>query len=179
MTYGFLLFFAFVRTISYHNWIVYLELYYLQFLTIIAYHLNAHIMLLQYVICNYSWHMRSQNYELLCFKIYISSFLTAQKVCHQKTRTKLSSCWGTVRTVVPTVLTLFLHGTKRSWLASWRLYTERLLAQVFSSFTLCLLRIGKCQKTIIGYGHFFSFLPSLACPKCVCVCYSRTERGWC
>ena len=37
----------------YHNWFVYVELYYLQLFTIIAYHLNAHIMLLRYVICNY------------------------------------------------------------------------------------------------------------------------------
>ena len=64
MTYGFLFWFAFVRTISYHNWFVYLELYYLQLYTIIAYHLNANIMLLYYVICNYIWHMGSQNYEL-------------------------------------------------------------------------------------------------------------------
>ena len=54
-----------VRTISYHNWFVYVELYYLQLFTIIAYHLIAHIMLKQYVICNYIWHMRSQNYKLL------------------------------------------------------------------------------------------------------------------
>ena len=46
MTYGFLLLFAFVRTISYHNSLGYVELYYLQLFTIIAYHLNAHIMLL-------------------------------------------------------------------------------------------------------------------------------------
>ena len=32
--------------------------------TIIAYHLNG-IMLLRYVICNYIWHIGSQNYELL------------------------------------------------------------------------------------------------------------------
>ena len=38
MTYGFLLLFAFVWTISYHNWFVYVELYYLQLFTIIAYH---------------------------------------------------------------------------------------------------------------------------------------------
>ena len=64
MTYGFLLLFAFVQTISYHNWFVYVELYYLQLFTIIAYLLNAHIMLLQNVICSYNWHMGSQNYEL-------------------------------------------------------------------------------------------------------------------
>ena len=65
MTYGFLLLFAFVRTISYQNWFVNVDLYYLQLFTIIAYHLNAHIMLLPYVICNYIWHMGSQNFELL------------------------------------------------------------------------------------------------------------------
>ena len=65
MTYGFLLLFAFVLTNSYHNWFVYVELYYLQLFTIIAYHLNAHIMLLRYVICNYVWHMGSPYYELL------------------------------------------------------------------------------------------------------------------
>ena len=32
---------------------------------IIPYHFNAPIMLLRYVICNYIWHMGSQNYELL------------------------------------------------------------------------------------------------------------------
>ena len=47
MTYGYLLLFAFVRTISYKNWFVNVELYYLQLFTIIAYHLHAHIMLLQ------------------------------------------------------------------------------------------------------------------------------------
>ena len=31
---------------SYHNWFVYVELYYPQLFTIIAYHLNAQIMLL-------------------------------------------------------------------------------------------------------------------------------------
>ena len=46
MTYGFLLLFDFVRTISYEIWFVYIELYYLQLFTIIAYHMNAHIMLL-------------------------------------------------------------------------------------------------------------------------------------
>ena len=69
MTYGFLLLCAFVRTISRHDWFVYVDLYYLQLFTIIAYHLNAHIMLLLYVICNYIWHMGSQNYELLWLKI--------------------------------------------------------------------------------------------------------------
>ena len=63
MTYGFLLFFAFVRTISYHNLFAYVELYYIQVFTIIAYHLNAHIMLFSNVICNYIWHMGGQNYE--------------------------------------------------------------------------------------------------------------------
>ena len=53
MAYGFLLFFAFVQTISYRNWFVFVELYYLQLFTIIAFHFNANIMLLQYVICNY------------------------------------------------------------------------------------------------------------------------------
>ena len=53
MTYEFLLLFAFVRTISYQIWFVYVELYYLQLFTIIANHFNAHIMLLGYVICNY------------------------------------------------------------------------------------------------------------------------------
>ena len=42
----FLLSFAFVWTIFDPNWFVYVELYYLQLLTIIAHHLNAHIMLL-------------------------------------------------------------------------------------------------------------------------------------
>ena len=74
MTYGFLLLFAFVRTISYQNWFLNVDLYYLQLITIIAYHLNAHIMLLPYVICNYIWHMGSQNFELL------SSFFRAKKI---------------------------------------------------------------------------------------------------
>ena len=65
MTYGFLLLFAFVRTISYQNWFVIVDLYYLELFTMISYHLNAHIMLLRYVICNYIWHMGGQNYELL------------------------------------------------------------------------------------------------------------------
>ena len=60
-----LLLFAFVSTISYHNWFVYIELYYLQLFTIIAYHLNVHILLFRYVICQYIWHMGSQNYELI------------------------------------------------------------------------------------------------------------------
>ena len=51
LTYGFLLLYAFVRTISYHNWLVHVELYYLQLFTIIAYHLKAHIIPSQYVIC--------------------------------------------------------------------------------------------------------------------------------
>ena len=62
---GSLLLFDFVQMISYHNWFVYIELYYQQLFTIIAYHLNAHIMLLRYVICYYIWYMANQNYELL------------------------------------------------------------------------------------------------------------------
>ena len=45
------------------NWFVYVKLYYLQLFTIIAYLLNAHILLFRYVIINYIWHMGSQNYE--------------------------------------------------------------------------------------------------------------------
>ena len=55
---------------SYDNWFVYIELYYLQLVTIIAYHLNVHIMPLRYVICNHIWHMESQNYELICLIVY-------------------------------------------------------------------------------------------------------------
>ena len=55
MTYGYLLLLAIVWTISYHNWFVYVEQYYLHLFTIIAYHLNANIMLLRYVICNMSY----------------------------------------------------------------------------------------------------------------------------
>ena len=66
--------FAFVRTISYRNWFVYVELYYLQLFTSIAYLFNAHIMLLRYVMCNYIWCMGSQNYELLS-KFTMCSFL--------------------------------------------------------------------------------------------------------
>ena len=51
MTYGFLLLFAFEWTISYQTWTIYIELYCLLLFTIIVYLLNAHIMLLQYVIC--------------------------------------------------------------------------------------------------------------------------------
>ena len=48
MTYGFLLLFVFVWTISYHMWLVYIDLYYLQLFSIIAYHFNlAHIIHLQ------------------------------------------------------------------------------------------------------------------------------------
>ena len=64
MTYEILLLFAFVRTISYQNWFVYVELYYLQNFTTIAQHLNVHI---RYVICSYLQHMGSQNYELVTF----------------------------------------------------------------------------------------------------------------
>ena len=52
MTYGLLLLYAFVRTIP---WIVDVDLYYLQLLTIIAYHLHAHIMLLRYVVTFDIW----------------------------------------------------------------------------------------------------------------------------
>ena len=72
-SYGFLLLFAFVWTISYHNWFVYAELYYLQLFTIIAYHLNAPIMLLRYVICNYIWPMGSQKYELPSFLLHTTT----------------------------------------------------------------------------------------------------------
>ena len=43
------------------------KLYYLQLFTIIAYHLNANIMLFSYVICHYIWHMGSLYYELQSF----------------------------------------------------------------------------------------------------------------
>ena len=79
MTHGFLLSFAFVRTIFYPNWFVYVELYFLQLFTIIAFDLNAHIMLFRYVICNYIWHMGSQNYELL-FLISMPKFKLQSKV---------------------------------------------------------------------------------------------------
>ena len=75
MTYGFLLLFAFVRTISYEIWFAYIELYYLQLFTIIAYHLNAHIMLLRYVMCNYIWHKGSQNYELMLYSEVIFNLM--------------------------------------------------------------------------------------------------------
>ena len=42
MRYGLLLLFAYVLTISYQNWFVYVELYYLVLFTIIACHLNGH-----------------------------------------------------------------------------------------------------------------------------------------
>ena len=45
--------FYFCLPLSYHNWFAYVELYYLQLFTIIAYHLNAPIMLLRNVIGNY------------------------------------------------------------------------------------------------------------------------------
>ena len=74
MTYGFLLSFAFVRTIFDPNWFVYVEVYFLQLFTIIAFDLNAHIMLFRYVICNYIWHMGSQNYELKLSILHHSQF---------------------------------------------------------------------------------------------------------
>ena len=74
MTYGFLLLVAFLGTISYQHWFVYVKLYYLQLVTMIAYHLHAHIMLLRYVMCNYIWYMGSQNYELIKL-LYILSYV--------------------------------------------------------------------------------------------------------
>ena len=65
MTYGFLILFALELTISYRTGFVNVDLYYLQLFTIIVYHLNAHIMLLRYVIYNYIRHMGSQNYEII------------------------------------------------------------------------------------------------------------------
>ena len=62
---------AFVRNNFHQIWFVYVELHYLQLFIIIAYHVNAHIMLLQYVICNYTWHMGSQNYELSSLKVEV------------------------------------------------------------------------------------------------------------
>ena len=79
MKYGFLLMFAFVLIISYQNWFVYVELYYLQLFTIIAYHLNAHIKLSRYVICNYIWHMGSQNYELIFNHLW--TLLVGRRLC--------------------------------------------------------------------------------------------------
>ena len=67
MTYGFLLLFAFARTISYHNWFVNVDLYYLQLFTIIAYHLIAHISCsyeMSYVI-TFNIIIGSQYYELI------------------------------------------------------------------------------------------------------------------
>ena len=60
MTYGFLILFAFVRAISYQNWFVNVDLDNLQLFIIIAYHLNAHIILLRYVI----WEVRIMSYFL-------------------------------------------------------------------------------------------------------------------
>ena len=68
MTYGFLLLFAFVRTISYHNWFVYIELYYLQFFTIIAYHLDTYNALFRYVLYVITfdiWEVRIMSYYFL------------------------------------------------------------------------------------------------------------------
>ena len=80
MTYGFLPLFAFVHTISCQNWFVYVELYYLQLCIIIAYHLNAHIILLRYAICHYIWLMGSQNYELLYYSAWLFWFF--KSFCH-------------------------------------------------------------------------------------------------
>ena len=68
MTYGFLLLFVFVRTMSCHKLLVYIN--YLKLFTIIAYYLNAHIMLLRYVICDLHMTYGSLNYELY---IYVNS----------------------------------------------------------------------------------------------------------
>ena len=62
-------------TISYQNWFVYMELYYLQLFTMIAYHLNAHIMLLRYVIRKYIWHM-----EVRIMSLYLRRTQSGSKV---------------------------------------------------------------------------------------------------
>ena len=86
MTYRFLLLFTFVWTISYQNWFVNVELYCLQLFTIIAYHLNAHIMLLRFVICNYIWRMGSQNYELLLKITLVIFYIILQILFHLRLR---------------------------------------------------------------------------------------------
>ena len=66
MTYGFLLLFAFVRTISYQNWFDYVELYYLQLFTIMAYHLKARYALtICHVITFDIWVVRIMSYCLI------------------------------------------------------------------------------------------------------------------
>ena len=63
MTYGYLPWFAFAQTISFQNWFVYEELFYLQLFTINASHLNAHIMLLRYVVITFNiWEVRIMSY---------------------------------------------------------------------------------------------------------------------
>ena len=84
MTYGFLLLFAIVRTISYHNWFVYLELYCLQLFTIIAYHFNKHTMILRYVVWKYIWPMESLNYELIAHMPDISWRLKTKDLCGRR-----------------------------------------------------------------------------------------------
>ena len=54
------------KTIAYNYSLL---LYYLQHFTIIVYHLNVHIHSYGYVICNYIWHMGSQNYFMQLFTI--------------------------------------------------------------------------------------------------------------
>ena len=127
MTYGFLLSFAFVRTIFDLNWFVYVKLYFLQLFTIIAFDLNAHIMLFRYVICNYIWHMGSQNYEL------ISQF----------------SNWSTIRSrftvTSAVVITIFTHVVR----PYFRLYVRK----YGSTFQNPAKRVNNIQvKTVIATG---------------------------
>ena len=83
MTYEFLFLFAFVRTISYQNWFVNVVLYYLQLFTIIAYHLNAHIMCIPYVICHYISHMwKSESWAIISEQ---SKYLITKKKVQEET----------------------------------------------------------------------------------------------
>ena len=60
--------FAFVLTISYHNWFVYEKLYYRQLFTIIDYHLNAHT-----VACSYdmSYLITFDIWEVRIMSLYV------------------------------------------------------------------------------------------------------------
>ena len=67
--YGFLLLLAFVPTISYHNWFVYVELYYLQPYTIIWMRISCSYDM-SYVITFDIWEVRIMSYSALFLHVF-------------------------------------------------------------------------------------------------------------
>ena len=108
---------------------------------IIAYHLNAHIMLLRYVICNYIWHMGSLYYELLSQGITFISYIVSY----------ISSLWKSISCIFVTIGQTFKQKAsfRKQWLKLWRTMMKAnffLNFMIFMTWVVDAKRQDRCHQ---------------------------------